>query len=110
MERSIEFTLLQQAKLSEAQVQSERWHAEFQRSLDSLLQLQAKTSSDVAQLASFGGELAKSQVRVQNNLAELAESHRLLAEAQKKTEERLNAFIAALNRRFGGNGRGRKPA
>jgi peptidoglycan hydrolase CwlO-like protein len=107
MERSIEFILQQQAK-SEAKF--EEWNARFQRSLDSLLQQQAKTSSEVARLAAFGGELAKGQVRLQNKMAELAESHRRLAEAQSKTEEELKAFVAAMNRRFGSNGRGRKSA
>ena len=44
MERSIEFILQQQAK-------SEEWYAKFQHSLDSLLQQQARTSSEVARLA-----------------------------------------------------------
>lgn len=45
-------------------------------------------------------------MRVQNKMAELAESHRLLAEAQSDTKKELKAFIAAMNLRFGSNGRG----
>lgn len=96
MEGSIECILQQQAK-SEAKF--EEWSAKFQRSLDAFLQQQAKTSSEVAQLASLGAKLAKGQVRVQNSLAglaeshkQLAESHRRLAEAQSKTEEELKGF------------------
>ena len=100
MERAIEFILHQQAK---SDAKSEEWYAKFQRSLDALLQQQAKTSSELAQLASFGTELAKGQVRLQNKMAELAE-------AQSETKKELKAFIAAMNRRPGGNGRGRKSA
>ena len=62
----------------------------------------------------MGKELAKSHVRLQNSIADLsglhkqlAESHRQLEEslrevneAQKKADERLNSFLAALERRF----------
>jgi DNA-binding IscR family transcriptional regulator len=52
---------------------------------------------------------------MQNALADLAESHKQLAgtqkqlaESQKMTEERLRTVLTALERGFGGNGRGRK--
>jgi len=107
MERSIEFILQQQAR---QQASSEEWYAKFQRSLDALLQQQAKTSSEVAQLVALGGELAKGQLRMQNSLADLGDSHKQLAESHRRLAEELKAFIAATNRRFGSNGGGRKSA
>jgi hypothetical protein len=126
MERSIEFILQQQ-------VRSEEWLARFEakveRSIESLLDRQAKHSSDTIQLRTLGAKLAKSQLLTEKRLADsheqlrkeiaashrqlteqIAQSHRELAEVQKKTELKLNAFITALERRFGGNGRGRKLA
>jgi hypothetical protein len=55
-------------------------------------------------------DLGAAQQRTEAKLAEFAEAQRGLTEAGKKTEQSLNAFIGALGRRFGGNGKGRKSA
>lgn len=101
----------------------------MQQSIEFILQQQAKAALDTMQLSAFGAELAKNQVRMYNALGELGDSHkqiveshrqlaeshrqlaeaqRQLAEAQKRTEEKLSAFISALDRRFGGDGKGRE--
>lgn len=119
MERAIEFMMQHQVKLDQFQVESEQRRAQFevstQRAIDSILQQQAKFSADMMQIKELGGQLAKSQVRMQNALADLAESHKQLAEShrqlvesQQATEERLRSVLKALERGFGGNGRGRK--
>lgn len=120
VQRTIESMAERQAqfesRMAERQAQFEsRLHerqAEFEgrveKSIDFVLQQQAKTSSEIMQLSTFGAELARGQVRMENALAGLRESHQALAEAQKKTEQHLNAFIGALERRFGGNGKGRR--
>lgn len=126
MERAFEFMIQHQVKLEQYQVESEERHARFevsfQRRLDSLLEQQAKFAAEMMQIKELGGELAKSQVRMQNAMAELGESHkklaasherlaesqRKLAESQQETEERLRTVLKALERGFGGNGRGRK--
>ena len=115
MERSMEFILQQQAR-SEAWLL--RFEASVQRSIDSILDQEAKNSSDIIQLKTLGVKLAQSQLRTDKRLAAsherleklIKDSHRELAEVQKKTDLRFNAFIAALERQFGRNGRGRKPA
>ncbi len=105
MERAIEFILQQQAKFAE-----------------DLRQHRETFTADVQKMKEFSFELAKGYVRTQNTLdelgtaqrkteaklAELAQAQRELTEAQKVTEQRLSAFIGALERRFGGNGKGRK--
>jgi septal ring factor EnvC (AmiA/AmiB activator) len=119
MERSMDFILQQLG----------RFAASVQRSTDSILEQQAKNTSDIAQLAVLGRKLFKNQLRTDKQLAEtdkqlaetnkqLAETNKQLAEtnkqieqlaeAQKKTEQTLNAFVSAIGRRFSGNGRGRK--
>ena len=122
MERSFEFMKELQIKLEQFQVESEeqhtRWHVNFQRSLDALLQQQSKSESEMRELKDWGKELAKSQVRMQNSLSDLGDSHKQLAEShgrleeslrqladtQKQTDERFSSFLAALERRFGSNG------
>jgi septal ring factor EnvC (AmiA/AmiB activator) len=112
MERSMDFILQQLG----------RFAASVERSTDSILEQQAKNTSDIAQLAVLGRKLFKNQLRTDKQLAEtdkqLAETNKQLAEtnkqieqlaeAQKKTEQTLNAFVSAIGRRFSGNGRGRK--
>lgn len=113
MERAIEFILQQQA----------RFEVSAQQKIEAILDQQAKNASDIMQLRALGAKLAKSQLRTERRLAEsrgqlaeqLAESHRLLAEShreltesQKATEDSLRSVLKALERGFGGNGRGRK--
>jgi hypothetical protein len=105
MERTMEFMVQHQAT----------FEANFHRSIEALVQQQAKFAADMMQIKELGSQLAKSQVRMQNALADLAESHKQLAgtqkqlaESQKMTEERLRTVLTALERGFGGNGRGRK--
>ncbi len=105
MEHTMEFMLQHQAT----------FEAHFQRSMDALLQHQAQFAAEMMQIKELGAQLAKSQVRMQNALAdlaeshnELAESHKQLAKSQQATEERLRAVLKALERSFGGNGHGRK--
>ncbi|HEV2383397.1 MAG TPA: hypothetical protein VG206_26845 [Terriglobia bacterium] len=108
MERALEFMKELQIKLEQFQVESEerhvQWHVNFQHSLDALLEQQAKASAGMAELRDWGKELAKSQVRVQNSVADLNELHKQLVEAQKKADDRFSSFLAALERRFGKNG------
>jgi chromosome segregation ATPase len=115
MDRHFEEMMEIYRKLEQFQVECEenhaRWHVNFQRSLDALVQQQAKASAEMAELRDWGKELAKSQVRMQNSVADLTDSHRRLqesmrelAETQKRADERLNSFLAALERRFGSNG------
>jgi septal ring factor EnvC (AmiA/AmiB activator) len=133
MERAFEFMVQHQVKLEQFQVESDERHARFevsvQRSIDSILQQQAQFAAGMMKIKELGGELAKSQVRMQNALADLAESHKQLAEShkdlaeshkqlaeshkqlaasQQMTEERLRSVLKALERGFGGNGRSRK--
>ena len=126
MEHAFEFMIEHQKKLDQFQVDSDERHARFevsvQRSIDSILQQQAQFAADMMKIKEPGGELAKSQVRMQNALADLAESpkklaepherlaasHERLAESQQETEKRLQSVLKALERGFGGNGRGRK--
>ena len=112
MERTMEFMLQHQAA----------FEANFQRSIEALVQQQAKFAADMMQIKELGGELAKSQVRMQNALAgladshkqlaeshkQLADSHKQLADSQRTTEERLRAVLKALERGFGSNGHSRK--
>jgi chromosome segregation ATPase len=112
MERAIEFIIQQQA----------RFEASAQAKIEAILDQQAKFAADMMQIKELGGELAKSQVRMQNALAGLADSHKKLAESherlaasherlaesQQETEKRLQSVLKALERGFGGNGRGRK--
>jgi len=81
---------------------------EMERSIEFILEQQAKFTEDMQKLKEFGFELAKAQIRTQNEIATLAEFHKRLADAQKMTEERLSALIALMERRFGGNGQGQK--
>lgn len=119
MEHAFEFMIEHQKKLDQFQVESEQRRGQFevsvQRSIDSILRQQAKFAADMMQIKELGGELAKSQVRMQNALADLADSHKKLAqsherlaESQQETEKRLQLVLKALERGFGGNGRGRK--
>jgi predicted nucleic acid-binding Zn-ribbon protein len=130
MERSMEFMRQHLVNLEQLQEESEQRRAKFdanvQRSMESMLQQQAKFASDLMQLKELGKDLAVNHIRMQNAIAELAVSHKTLAEShqalekrladsnesltesQKKTDERLRTFLSALERRFGRNGRGRK--
>jgi uncharacterized membrane protein YccC len=89
VERSIELLLHQMARLEQLHEESEQRHAKFEssvtRSIESILQQQAKNTSDIVQLTALGAKMAKSQFR---------------------TEKQMKAFISALERRFGGNGQG----
>lgn len=121
MERSMEFVIQQLGRIE----------ATMERHNEAMLQHQAKFSSDMMQIKELGKDLAVSQVRMQNAVAELSASHTKLAEShqelagshkelerrlaesnesltesQKKTDERLRTFLSALERRFGGNGQG----
>jgi hypothetical protein len=105
MERTMAFILQRQAT----------FEADFHRSIEALVHQQAKFVSDMMQIKDLGGELAKGQVRIQNAVAELAVSHKQLvgsqlqlAESLQTTEERLRAVLEMMERRYGGNGRGRK--
>ena len=126
MDREFERAMELYKRLEQSQVEANqdhaRWHVNFQRSLDALVAQQAKASAEMAELRDWGKELAKSQVRMQNSVADLkeqlaeshkqlAESHRQLSESnrqmiesQKKADERFSAFLAALEQRFGKNG------
>jgi FtsZ-binding cell division protein ZapB len=108
MERAFEFMTQLQVKLEQFQVESAERQARFevsvQRSIDAIVQQQAKFESEMAELRGWGKELAKSQVRVQNSAADLNESHKQLVEAQKGADERFSSFLPALERRFGSNG------
>ena len=121
MERSMEFMQHHIVKLEQLQEESEQRRAKFEanveRSMESMLQQQAKFASDLMQLKELGKDLALNHIRMQNAIAELAtsqkeldrrlaESNDSLTESQKKTDERLRTFLSALERRFGGNGRG----
>lgn len=114
MERSMEFVIQQLGRIE----------ATMERQNEAILQHHAKFSSDMMQIKELGKDLAVSQVRMQNAMAELSASHKKLAEShqelerrlaestesltesQKKTDERLGTFLSALERRFGGNGQG----
>jgi septal ring factor EnvC (AmiA/AmiB activator) len=107
MERSMEFIIQQMGRIESA----------MERYNESMLQQQAKFASDLMQLKELGKDLAVNHIRMQNAIAELAashkdlerrlaESHESLAESQKRTDERISTFLSALERRFGGNGRG----
>jgi FtsZ-binding cell division protein ZapB len=108
MERAFEFMTQLQVKLEQFQVESAERQARFevsvQRSIDAIVQQQAKFESEMAELRDWGKELTKSQVRVQNSVADLNDSHKQLVEAQKGADERFSSFLAALERRFGSNG------
>jgi hypothetical protein len=121
MERSMEFMQHHIVRLEQLQEESEQRRAKFeanvQRSTESMLQQQAKFSSDLMQLKELGKDLAVNHIRMQNAINELAASHKdlerrlaesneSLAESQKKTDERIRTFLLALERRFGGNGSG----
>ena len=95
-------------------------HEEMERAIDFVLQQQAKFASDMQQLAGFGSELARAEIRTQKRLAELAEAQNRmdtrLSDAQQATEarmtelaERLNIFINVVERHLSGNGKGQKP-
>jgi uncharacterized protein YlxW (UPF0749 family) len=114
-ERAFAYMTELYTKLEQFQVESEerhtRWEVSFQRQLDALVAQQATASSEMAELRDWGKELAKSQLRLQNSVADLNESHKQLAqslrelsESQKKSDERLSSFLAALERRFGSDG------
>lgn len=126
MDREFERAMELYKRLGRSQVEADqshaRWHVNFQRWPGELLTQQVKASAEMADLRGWGKELAKSQVRMQNALADLkeqlaeshcqlAESHRQLSESnrqmiesQKKADERFSAFLAALEQRFGKNG------
>lgn len=102
-------------RLEQSQVEAEenhaRWHVNFQRSLDALLEQQARASSEMAELREWGKELAKSQVRMQNSVADLGDSHKhsrnrtvkWLRHKRRRTRD-WPSFLAALERRFGKDG------
>ncbi|HXJ97017.1 MAG TPA: hypothetical protein VMT20_29610 [Terriglobia bacterium] len=107
--------------MEQLQEESERRRAKFEanveRSMESMLQQQAKFASELMQLKELGKDLALNHIRMQNAIADLAasqkeldrrlaESNDSLTESQKKTDERIRTFLSALERRFGGNGKG----
>ena len=126
MERSMEFVIQQLGHFT----------ASVQRSTDSILEQQAKNTSDIDRLVELGAKLARRQLRtdrqiaetnkqltqiaaqvagigvqvaeIGSRLAEVVEAQGHLTESQQRTDARFSAFLSALERRFGGNGRGRK--
>jgi chromosome segregation ATPase len=133
MERSMEYIQHHVVSLEQLQEESEQRRAKFeanvQRSIESILEQQAKNTSDIAQLVTLGTKLARRQLQADRHLAktdkqlaeiavQVAETGGQLAqvvaiqgkltEAQQRTDAKFNAFLSALERRFGGNGRGRK--
>jgi Zn-dependent M32 family carboxypeptidase len=126
MERSMEFLQHHLVSLEQLQEESEqrrtKSEANVQRSIESILEQQAKNTSAIDRLVVLGAKLARRQLqtdrqlaRTDKQLAEIAvqlsqvvESQKQLTEAQQHTDARFNAFLSALERRFGGNGRGRK--
>ena len=114
-----------------------RFTASVQRSTDSILEQQARNTSDIGRLVELGTKLARRQLRTDRQIAEtnkqlteiaaqvsgigvqvaeiggkleqVVEAQGRLTESQQRTDARFDAFLSALERRFGGNGRGRKP-
>lgn len=83
-------------------------HEEMERSIEFVLQQQARFASDMQQLTAFGAELAKGQIRLQNGLAEVAAAQKVTETRLAEVAERLNVFIGVVERHIGGNGERRK--
>jgi hypothetical protein len=94
-------------------------HEEMQRSMEFVLEQQAKFAADMQQLSSFGSRLTRAQIRAQKEtdakFAELTDAHKKteaavaeLANAQTRTEERLGTFVTFVERYLSGNGREQK--
>ena len=100
MNKMMEFIVEQQAQFA-ADIQVMR---EVQAQDVKLLKEQDRRLSD-AVLAVVGmiGNLTQSQTKTDETI-------KLLTEAQKRTEERLNAFITVVERYLSGNGRTESPA
>lgn len=100
MNKKMEFIVEQQAQFA-ADIQVMR---EVQAQDVKLLKEQDRRLSD-AVLAVVGmiGNLTQSQTKTDETI-------KLLTEAQKRTEERLNAFITVVERYISGNGRTESPA
>ncbi len=93
---------------------------EIQRTMDFILEQQAKAAAEIQQLSTLGSRLARAQIKARKEtdakFAELTEAQKKtevalaeLANAQTRTEERLDGFIAFVERYLSGNGRKQKP-
>jgi len=108
MQRKMEFIVEQQAqfavnlqKLEEMQVRAAERTGELEGAIVAIVNLVGKLAEGQERLAEGQERMAEGQARADARLAELAES-------QKRTDERLNAFIVVVER-YITNGRGDHP-
>lgn len=101
MERAIEFVLSQQAQFATNLQQLADTQVTFQNQLN-------KVNEAVVATIGMIGKLAQAQERTEKEVQEL--SHKLDALAQRggETEERLNAFIAVVERYISERRNGKK--
>ncbi|MEK7407743.1 MAG: hypothetical protein AAB225_21935 [Acidobacteriota bacterium] len=90
VERTLEFLLEQQAKFWTGLDELRTGLGELRRAVDELRRGQDQLQSTVAQVLSILVTLAEAQRRTDERLERLAE-------AQQHTEDRLNALIAIVN-------------
>ena len=112
IEKTMQFLLEQQARFDARQAQFEERYAQ-------LVEQQAQTAQHHAELVQHQGQFEKRMSRIENVLLDLAnaqantnailgtlaerhvslaQSHQELSEAQKVTEQNLNALIATVER------------
>ncbi len=133
MERSMEFMRGHLVSMEQLQEESEQRGAKFeasiQRSIESIFQQQAKNTIALDRLVVLGSRLARRQLQTDKqlgvtnkqladtavqlaeigvHLAHVVETQERLTESQQRTDARFKAFLSALERNFGRNGRGRK--
>jgi ribose 5-phosphate isomerase len=98
LERAMQFVLQQQAQFAANQQQMSERVFRLETNMEVIAEAQAETARALAQLTQAQVQLAQEQSRMAQTQNHMNEVVAALFEAQRHTEEKLNAFIGVLER------------
>jgi len=105
MRRTMEFILQQQAQFTTDMLRMSEEHARFAAEAR---QNFGRLGEAVIAITGILGRLGDAQERTERKVAELAAAQTALAQAQARTDERLNTFIAVVERYIGEHRNGKE--
>jgi hypothetical protein len=108
LEKAMQFVLEQQAQFVANQQQAGERVSRLETNMEVVAQAQAQMAQAQARMAQEQAQMAQEQARMIRTQSHLNEVVAALVEAQRHTEEKLDAFIGVLERYIseGRNGKG----